>query len=156
MKIMEQSQKQYIIFGIIIFVLLAVGVYFYMRTKPATQNKDDKKSVFDEPEEVIPTVDSSVKARIEGSTEATITIDGIPAETTGIEYELSYKTKSGSIEGVFGTMEVDGAASATEEVTFGTCSSGVCRYHDIDGPVNGVFKFSGSYGERLLETSFDL
>ena len=105
---------------------------------------------------MIPTVDSSVKVSIEGSTEATISLSGIPADTKEIEYELSYETKSGSIEGVFGKIEVDGSSQAEEEVTFGTCSSGVCRYHEIDGPINGVFKFSGSYGERLLETSFDL
>jgi len=153
---MNQSKKQYIIFGVIIFVLLAVGLFFFLKSKPTNENAAKKDSVFEKPEEVIPTVDSSVKARIEGRTEATITIEGIPAGTTAIDYELSYNTKSGSIEGVFGVIEVDGTTTAEEKVTFGTCSSGVCRYHDIDGPIHGVFKFSGSYGERLLESSFDL
>ena len=153
---MKQLQHQYIIFGIIIFLLIVVGLFFYMKVKPSGQSAEKKDSVFEEPTEVIPTVDSSVKASIEGSTEATISLSGIPAGTKEIEYELSYETKSGSIEGVFGKIEVNGSSQAEEEVTFGTCSSGVCRYHEIDGPINGVFKFSGSYGERLLETSFDL
>jgi len=153
---MKLQKNQYIIFGIIIFLLIVVGLFFYMKVKPSGQSAEKKDSVFEEPTEVIPTVDSSVKVSIEGSTEATISLSGIPAETKEIEYELSYETKSGSIEGVFGKIEVDGSSEAEEEVTFGTCSSGVCRYHEIDGPINGVFKFSGSYGERLLETSFDL
>lgn len=153
---MNQTQKQYIMFGVVIVILLIGGVFFYMRSRPTAKSADTKESVFDEPEEVIPTVSSSVKARIKGTTEATIYLDGIPAETDEVEYEISYETKSGSIEGVFGTIDVGGKSSAEEEVTFGTCSSGVCRYHDIEGAVKGVFKFSGSYGEQLLETTFDL
>lgn len=153
---MKQLQNQYIIFGVIIFVLIVVGLFFYMKVKPAGQSTEKKDSVFEKPTEVIPTVDSSVTVSIEGSTEATISLSGIPAGTEEIEYELSYETKTGSIEGVFGKIAVNGSSKAEEEVTFGTCSSGVCRYHEIDGPINGVFKFSGSYGERLLETSFDL
>lgn len=153
---MNQSQKQYIIFGVIIFVLLAIAVFFYVKSKPSQQNAEEKNSVFEKPKEVIPTVDSTVKVSIKGSTEATISVKGIPSGTQEIEYELSYQTKSGSMEGVLGRIEVDNSLEAKEKITFGTCSSGICRYHKIDGPVHGVFKFSGSYGERLLKTSFDL
>ncbi|MDA1316405.1 MAG: hypothetical protein O3B87_00095 [bacterium] len=152
---MNSIPKQYLVFGVIIIILVVGAITLMMRQTTSSNEKEKKESVFEEPVEVIPTVDSSVKASLKGRTEAEITIIGVPDGTDMIEYELSYSTKEGSIEGVFGTIEVDGD-EAEEEVTFGTCSSGVCRYHNIDGPVSGVFKFSGEFGEQILETEFDV
>lgn len=150
---MKSIPKQYLIVaGVILALLVIIG--FFMFGQSEAENAEDKKTVFGEPVEVIPTVDSSVKATIEGSKDGVITISGIPKGTTEIEYELSYSTKAGSIEGVFGSIEIKGESKVTEEITFGTCSSGVCRYHDIEGPVKGTFKFSGSYGKQLLEKEF--
>jgi hypothetical protein len=120
----------------------------------SSKNADSKDSVFEDPSEVIPTVSSSVKATITGNTEAVIKITGIPKGTKEIEYELSYNTESGSIEGVFGTIDVKSGDSVEEEIIFGTSSSGVNRYHKIDGPVKGTFKFTGSYGQQILEKEF--
>ena len=153
---MKQAQKQYIFFGFIIIILLAVGVFFYVKSKPSKQNAQEKKSVFEEPTEIIPTVDSSVKVDIEGSKDAVIKISGIQTGTDSIEYQLTYATASGGNEGVLGVITKITNSKAEKDITFGTCSSGVCRYHEIDGPVTGVFKFSGTYGDRLLETTFEL
>ena len=154
---MNSQKNLYIIIGGIILVLLAAAIYFFtLPDKATSETAQDKDSVFEEPREVIPTVDSSVKVTIKGKTEAVIQVSGIPDGTKEIEYELSYNTSTGSIEGVFGLIEVDGSDKASEDVTFGTCSSGVCRYHEIKGMVSGTFKFSGSYGEKLLESTFDL
>ncbi len=152
---MDTISKKYYIIGAVVLVLVVVAGVFLMNRGNAAQEAQDKESVFDEPSEVIPTVDSSVKVSIKGTTDAMITVEGIPGGTDSIEYELSYNTKSGSIEGVFGIIEVKGS-KAEEEVTFGTCSSGVCRYHEIDGPVSGTFIFSGDYGEKMLEQEFEL
>ena len=150
---MKTIPRQYLIVsGVIVSLLVIIG--FFMFGQDKVENAEDKKTVFGEPTEVIPTVDSSVKAVIEGSKDAVITISGIPAGTKEIEYELSYNTKSGSIEGVFGSIDIDGDSKVSEEITFGTCSSGVCRYHSIDGPIKGTFKFTGSYGKKLLEKEF--
>ena len=150
---MKTIPRQYLIVsGVIVALLVIIG--FFMFGQDKVENAEDKKTVFGEPTEVIPTVDSSVKAVIEGSKDAVITISGIPAGTKEIEYELSYNTKSGSIEGVFGSIDIDGDSKVSEEITFGTCSSGVCRYHSIDGSVKGTFKFTGSYGKKLLEKEF--
>lgn len=126
-----------------------------MNQNKTSQSADEKESVFEQPDEVIPTVDSSVKVSIKGTTDAVITVEGIPDGTETIEYELSYNTKSGSIEGAIGMIQVKGS-KAEEDVTFGTCSSGVCRYHEIEGPVSGNFVFEGSYGKQMLEQEFNL
>lgn len=131
------NKNQYIIVGGVILVLIAV-IGFMMYKGGTSEQSADKDTVFQEPAEVIPTVDSSVKASITGNTDAVIEITGIPEGTDEIEYELSYNTDSGSIEGVFGSIDVkSGSDSVEEEIKFGTCSSGVCRYHDINGKVKG-------------------
>lgn len=149
------TSKQRALAGALIVLLIGIGVFLLFRNV-RSQDETSDETVFEEPTEVIPTVDPSVQVRIEGSKEATLNITGIPAGTTDIEYELSYNTSTGSIEGLFGTIEVDGESTVEEEITFGTCSSGVCRYHEITGEVHGVLKFSGDYGDRLLEKDFTL
>ena len=122
----------------------------------------ERETVFEEPEEVIPTVDASVKASIVGRTEGVLTIEGIPAGTTEIEYQLTYNKKNlvegeGLQDGLLGRVKLKSNEKKIEEdITFGTCSSGVCRYHDIDGAVTGVFLFTGDYGKKMLEKEFDL
>lgn len=153
-----KQKKQYMIVGGVIIVLVAI-IGFTMFGGKGQEQAEDKESVFEEPSEVIPTVDSSVQVSIDGATEAVITVEGIPAGTTEIEYQLTYNKKNlikgeGLQDGVFGRIDVDNGDSVEEEVTFGTCSSGVCRYHDIDGPIKGTFKFTGSYGQQLLEKEF--
>lgn len=150
------TQTKYYIIGAVVIIIVLVGGFTFMRRNSVPQaDSQEKESVFEEPAEDIPAVDSSVIATIKGKTDAVITIENIPEGTDAIEYELSYNTAAGSIEGVFGTIEVTGD-TAEEEITFGTCSSGVCRYHTIEGAVNGTFIFSGSYGEQMLEQEFEL
>ncbi len=153
---LKNIPKQYLLFGGVIVVLIVI-IGFMMMGSGGLSTEDDKDTVFEEPTEVIPTVDSSVKATITGNKDAVIKISGIPNGTKEIEYELSYNTNSGSIEGVFGSIEVKGGArTVEEEIIFGTSSSGVNRYHIIDGPVKGTFKFTGSYGQQILEKEFEV
>lgn len=50
------------------------------------------------------------------------------AKAKSITYTLIYQT-DGKDEGVSGTVDVSAGKNATRELLFGTCSSGVCRYH---------------------------
>ena len=45
-----------------------------------------------------------------------------------VSYTLSYQT-NGKNEGVAGTIRPQGTGAMQRELLFGTCSSGVCRYH---------------------------
>ena len=151
---LKNIPKQYLVFGGVIILLIGIIGYMMVGSGSLQTAADKEDSVFKEPNEVIPTVDSSVQATITGNKEGVIEIKGIPKGTKEIEYELSYNTESGSIEGVFGTIEVKSGDSVEEDIIFGTSSSGVNRYHKIDGPVKGTFKFTGSYGQRILEKEF--
>ena len=152
---MNTISKKYYIIGAAALVLVVVSVFLMMKQKAAPKQAQEKQSVFEEPAEDILPVDSSVIATIKGKTDAVITIKNVPEGTKSIEYQLIYSTKSGSSEGVIGQLTIEGS-KAEKEITFGTCSSGVCRYHDIVGAVSGTFVFAGSYGERMLEQEFDL
>ncbi len=153
---MNTNTKQYIIIGTVVVLLIAIAIYVMTGTGKNSQEAEDKDTVFKKPTNVIPTVDSTVMVEIEGDKDAVITIKGVPEGTEDIEFELSYPTKNGSVEGVFGSIEVDGEDMVEKEVTFGTESSGVKRYHEIDGDVSGIFKFSGEYGQKMLEKEFSL
>jgi len=154
---MNSNTKQYMIVGGVVVALIAIAAFVLMGSGSNNENENDKKTVFDKPTSVIPTVDSSVQAEVEGDKDAVLTIKGVPEGTEEIEYELSYNTKNGSIEGVLGSITVEkGEDTVEEEFVFGTSSSGVTRYHEIDGKVKGIFKFSGEYGQKLLEKEFTL
>lgn len=154
---MNNIPRHYLLIGGILLFVVLIGTGYVLSQRNAQANADKKESVFEEPEDVIPTVDSSVKVSIKGRTEAVITVEGIPEGTEEIEYQLTYNKKNliegeGLQDGVLGRIQVkQGVKKVQEDVTFGTCSSGVCRYHDIDGPVHAVFLFTGSYGEKILE-----
>jgi len=150
--------KQYLVIGgVIVAIVLAIGGYFAFSSTTKKQVTTEKETVFEEPSEVIPTVTSSTTVDIKGNKEATITISGVPSGTETIKYDLSYDTQSGNVDGALGTITIeDGADTATEKITFGTCSSGVCRYHSIKGDVRGSFTFTGRYGKKILEKEFAL
>jgi len=45
-----------------------------------------------------------------------------------VSYSLTYNT-SEQQEGAIGTLSLKGSPSLSQELLFGTCSKGVCRYH---------------------------
>ncbi|CAN5172410.1 hypothetical protein BH09PAT2_BH09PAT2_00620 [soil metagenome] len=154
---MNNNTKQYAIVGVVVVVLIAVAAYILSGQGSKKEQANDKKTVFDKPSSAIPTVDSSVDVQIKGNKEAVMTVKGVPDGTEKIEYELSYNTKNGSMEGVLGGIDIkNGEQIAETDFIFGTSSSGVNRYHEIVGKVKGTFKFSGEYGQRLLEKEFSL
>lgn len=117
-----------------ILVLLIVGfAFFNLRSQKQTQIKE---------EEVIS------KIPIEMRPYATLTPDsaghelrlailGIPQGTPTLEYELVYTVASGVIQGVPGSVKLEGKTTLERTLTLGTCSAGVCRYDE--GVKDGTF-----------------
>ena len=50
------------------------------------------------------------------------------SKASNVQYMLSYQSE-GVEQGVGGSLSLGGENSAQRELLFGTCSSGVCRYH---------------------------
>ncbi|QQG44061.1 MAG: hypothetical protein HYW86_04320 [Candidatus Roizmanbacteria bacterium] len=69
----------------------------------------------------------SVSARFRGDRQALNVYFNNLKNATDVSYTLTYET-NGKAEGAGGSVDVS-AGNATRELLFGTCSSGVCRYH---------------------------
>lgn len=139
---------------LIVFVLAGVFLLSQRGGKTTTVTKGIAPT-----EEVIPTVDSSVRVELSYSIpgkEALLSISAIPNGTTSMDYELSYLTAKQGLQGVIGTITTDNGSSYEKKLTLGTCSSGTCVYHDVVGKIRVTIKFNGNYGEKLFEKEYEL
>lgn len=152
---MKPEQKKYAIIGGVVVLLLLVGFF-------VIKGQNTKTEIVEEApvEDVIPTVDASVKVSLEANDaqnkEVALSASGIPSGTESVEYELSYLTASQGLQGVIGTVSLDGKRQFEKELTLGTCSSGTCVYHQVVGKIKLTLKFNGDYGAKLFEKEFEL
>lgn len=154
---MLQNKKMMAVVGIvIIIVLIVVGRVLLGGSRVTTEAPTEVLPT----EELIPTIDPSVAVDLASKTEGrevTLSVNGIPQGTDSIEYSLSYETIKQGIQGVIGTVSLEGGEkSYSKDITLGTCSSGTCTYHDVSGAITLSLKFTGSYGERLFEKEYNL
>lgn len=151
---MKPEHKKYLMIGGTILVLLLVGFLIFGRS-----NKTNQTSDLEPTDEVLPTVDSSVKVSLTGTNsnkDVTLEVTNLPNGTEFVDYELSYQTASQGLQGVIGTVQTEGESTIEKELTLGTCSSGTCVYHQVVGKINLTLKFTGSYGERIFEKEYEL
>ncbi len=152
---MKPEQKKYAIIGGVVVLLLLVGFF-------VIKGQNTKTEIVEEApvEDVIPTVDASVKVSLEANDaqnkEVALSASGIPSGTESVEYELSYLTASQGLQGVIGTVSLEGKRQFEKELTLGTCSSGTCVYHQVVGKIKLTLKFNGDYGAKLFEKEFEL
>ncbi len=152
------TNKKYLTIGIIVVViLLLIGIGGYL----LRGNKQTVSSTSPTPtEEVIPTVDSSVQVSLTSATggkNVTLKIGQISRGTTSIDYELSYQTAKQGLQGVIGTITLsNGESDYQKDILLGTCSSGVCIYHQVVGKINLTLKFTGDYGQRIFQKDYSI
>jgi len=170
-----KEKKNLIIFFsflILLTILLFVINFIFLNRKP---KKINGSNMIIPTEELIPTVDSSVKVSFKTlkKGEVLLTITNEPKNTENIDFELNYKVFNNDIvEGEKGTIEQGALGkcyrlnnswqcgeddkNGGRKIVLGTCSSGVCRYHDIVGSVKVILKFVGDYGEKIFEKEFNI
>jgi len=150
-----KKNKQIIIVGFSI-ILLIIILIFVLSKKEKT--KKPATTFITPTESVIPTVDSSVKINLKpiiSGKEVLLTIEDIPSKTQLIDYELSYQTIKQGLQGVIGTIELeDNEKKYEKKITLGTCSSGTCVYHEVEGKIRLSLKFTGNYGEKIFEKEY--
>ncbi len=146
-----------IIVGVVILILAVVAGVVAVST---LGKKEAPKKVAQQTEQdVIPTVDASTTVelkQIEGKKEIELVVSGIPKTTSAIDYELSYETKQQGTQGVIGTISTITGSGFTKQITLGTCSSGRCVYHEVVGAIHITLKFTGDYGQKVLEKEISL
>jgi hypothetical protein len=147
--------KNFYIGGLIVLVLLVAGVFIFSR-------KQDNKAIVTNAsptDQIIPTIDSSVKVDLTSTTggkEVILTIKSIPLGTNSIDYELSYQTAQQGLQGVIGTITPAGESNYEKKLTLGTCSSGTCVYHQVVGKIKLTLKFNSDSGEKIFEKEYGL
>ncbi|NTU72624.1 hypothetical protein HGB07_00385 [Candidatus Roizmanbacteria bacterium] len=154
---MEKNKLVISIVGAVIVVSLIAGGVIISGSKKKVSTTQSSVSL---PTEVFPTVDSSVRVTLTPNgdkKEVMLSIKGVPANTTSIDYAISYMTKDQKEQGISSIYSVPAGESTFErKFTLGTCSSGTCVYHQVEGGIKLDLKFSGSYGDKIFSKSYDL
>ncbi len=154
------NKQMYIIVGVVVVLIIVVAAFFMMRGKK--EQSQIQTAQVQPTQEVIPTVDASVKVEVKSESDPKkfdMFIKGIPDKTKSLEYEISYETKEGEIQGFNSEVDIKSGQTTYEKKGFllGTCSTGgKCTYHTVVGPLKVSIKFVGSYGQRLYENNFEL
>lgn len=81
-------------------------------------------------------------AKLRGDRLALLVTFGNLNKASNVSYTLMYQT-NGVDQGVSGSLDSSAGNAVSRELLFGTCSSGVCRYH-------------GNITNMKLEVSFEL
>lgn len=149
-------EKKYIYLITPLLILLLVISYWLLGKKSNLETS----STFSSPtESVIPTVPGSVKVDLVASVagkEVLLTIKNIPIGTETVDYELSYQTAKQGLQGVIGTISLNGEGRYEKRLTLGTCSSGACVYHQVVGKIKLTLKFTGRGGEKIFEKEYEV
>ncbi len=171
---MKINYKKHLILGFLLIILFLV-IYFLLFNNSNNNTKDVKN--IKNTENIIPTIDSSVKIDLKSikKGEITLTISNEPKKTDLIEFELIYKVLNNDIsegEGEEGLIEQGALGKCYKfnnywqcgesdsylgrKIILGTCSSGTCRYHNVVGNIKIILKFNGDYGQRIFEKEYQL
>lgn len=152
--VLKGSKKMLIFGGVVVFFVVLLIFYFNSR-KTSSVDEVEKKVNMKEKTTVLKNVEVSVDRAKKRST-IVLSISNIPDKTESIEYELTYPTKDKGLQGVIGTIDELEGSTYTKEIFLGTCSSGACVEHKVDGPISVILRFKGSYGEEVLEREFKI
>ncbi len=158
--------KKILIGGVAILIIVSVIAWVIFSSKSSQEVAKVQDQEFSEASDdlkAIPTVTSDVKVSLESinpKKEIKLIVEGVPNGTKSIEYELTYSTKDQDSQGVFSTAKPDRGASSfggnfERDITLGTCSKNVCKYHDITSGIAVSLKFEGSYGARIFNKSYE-
>ncbi|MEK7177744.1 MAG: hypothetical protein AAB705_02885 [Patescibacteria group bacterium] len=167
---MKLNRKQIMIIGGVFLLLVSFFGYKYLKGRNTAVDNNAQIITSDN---IFPTVDSSVQVDLKSTKkgEAILSINNAPNGTESIEFEMSYLVINEDTGDGSGTVSQGAIGKCNEEnsvwecgepspsgrkIILGTCSSGVCRYHNITGPIKVSLKFSGSYGEKVFTKEYEL
>ncbi len=156
------NKQMYIIAAVLAVLLISILSFIFIKSSKKNQQPTQNEGLTKKPQQVIPTVDSSVIVEIDGKPDKKhfgMKVTGIPEGTKTMEYEITYQTKDGGLPGISSSLDIESDQKEYEKEDFllGTCSTGgKCVYHEVVSPLSVTIKFTGSFGERLYQKDFDL
>lgn len=153
--------KKYAIIGFVFILIVAVaGFYLMTRNKPAkkTQTADDTQIA----DQVYPTIDPSVEVDLTPRADkhaVNLVVRKIPSDFSSIEYELTYETASGKMEGSLSgnpiQLKSEDHNEWKREILLGTCSK-TCTYHQGVKEINLTVKFNSSTGASVFQKKYSI
>ncbi|NCO88611.1 hypothetical protein AUK04_04910 [Candidatus Roizmanbacteria bacterium CG2_30_33_16] len=153
-----KNKKIALIIVALLILITSILIIVRLNNNKAINNIKPTPSVVSE--KPFPTLDSSFKVDLVGmnnNKKIKLTMFGIPKSTESIEYSLSYQTKQQGLQGIIGTIELKkNESDFVLERDLGTCSSGTCIYHTVEGNIMVELKLSGKYGESLFSKDYSL
>ena len=131
-------------------ILVVVGAFLFVKGK--------RQGESEEPEEEIALLDVALPERPVVSLTPTtdghylnLKIEKIVIDAKNLDYELLYKTKDGVLQGVPGSVDLEGEDSFEAELLLGSESSGKFRYDEgVEEGTIGL-KFRNSEGKLLAK-----
>lgn len=169
---MKLNKKTTMILSGVFLVFFILSSYWLFIGRKTSVNKTNDEAI--QSDNIFPTVDSSVQVDLKSikKGEAILSINNAPNGTESIEFEMSYLVVNedtgdggdGTVsQGAIGKCDEENSvwgcgepSSSGRKIILGTCSSGVCRYHNITGPIKVSLKFSGNYGKKIFTKEYNL
>lgn len=91
-----------------------------------------------------------VSVRLRADRRAVIVYFSNLQNAKSVAYMLTYKTSTQD-EGAMGGININGKSNTSQEILFGTCSKGVCRYHVGIHDVKLEVSYTSVNGKKYLK-----
>lgn len=135
--------KKYLLLVFILFFLLTLSSPAEAKLLPQSKSVKSK---------LLPAVAKSfsVSARLRADRKALFVTFSNPQKVKNIAFTLTYQT-NGKEEGAGGSVPINSPSVVTRELLFGTCSSGVCRYHSNMSNMRLQVSYESLAGKRYIK-----
>lgn len=97
-----------------------------------------------------PSTGINVSPKLRADRRAVIVYFSNLQNATSVSYSLTYNTST-QPEGAIGSLPLKGLSATSQELLFGTCSKGVCRYHTGVNNVKLEVSYTTKAGKKYLK-----
>lgn len=140
---MRSSLPLFLLIGGVLIVSLVGFIIFNLRTKEDSSGGGEEKVAVQIPAPYITLTPNSAGQVL------SLSVTKIDDKAASLEYELVYNTDKGILQGVPGSVDLEGKSGLTRDLTLGTCSSGVCRYDKGVKDINLTIRLRNDKGKLL-------
>jgi hypothetical protein len=150
------NKKLLIITSVVVLLgLIGAGVWFLQ--KGQSQGETETESTLPA-SELYEKVEKGIQvsvSRVKDGRRVNFLVTKIPAKYKTIEYEFSYKTGSGGLQGGIGSPTAIKNGQYQKEILLGTCSAGgACTYDEGVEKIKFTIFFSDGSQKRYFEKEF--
>ncbi|MFA6005496.1 MAG: hypothetical protein WC775_03335 [Patescibacteria group bacterium] len=154
----KKNTKLLIGIGVAVAVIILVSVVFLLTQQKKTTADSDESTL--PQNEVLQKVEDSVSVSVDKGSDGrrvNFEVENIPGKYTTIEYEFSYLTGSGRLQGGNSSPSKIKGGSYSKEILLGTCSAGgACTYDDGVEAIKFSIIFTSGGERRVFEKDFSL